>query len=150
METYIHSIPGRLRLRDQQLKADPAATDDLQRELRELPGITSVDFHPASSSLVVHYDPNTHAPEQMLFAMRAHGYLHGDFKTNLQPAASEAGKQSMRGKLGTLLVRNVSRAAVRSVAGYALEAAIIRLVPAAALPLLLLPLARKVRTGISA
>src|SRR5580692_6231855 len=146
METYIHSIPGRLRLRDQQLKADPAATDELQRELRELPGIAKVDFHPASSSLVVHYDPGTHAPEQMLFTMRAHGYLHGDFKTNPQPSSSaepSADKQSMRGKLGTLLVRNVSRAAVRSVAGYALEAAIIRLVPAAALPLVLLPLARR-------
>src|SRR5580692_11726467 len=104
METYIHSIPGRLRLRDQQLKADPAATDELQRELRELPGIAKVDFHPASSSLVVRYDPSTHAPEQMLFTMRAHGYLHGDFKTNLQPSAAteepSANKQSTRGNLG--------------------------------------------------
>ena len=141
MKTYIHSIPGRLRLRDEQLKADAAATDELQTELRKLTGILAVDFHPASSSLVVRYDPGTHAPEQMLFTMRAHGYLHGDFTTNLKP--SGANKQSLRGRLGTLLVRNVKDVAVSSVAGYVLEAAVIRYVPAAALPLLLLSLARR-------
>ena len=92
MKTYIHSIPGRLRLRDEQLKVDPAATAELQTDLRNLPGILAVDFHPASSSLLVRYDPTTLAPEQMLFTLRAHGYLHGDFATNLKP------KQTMRGK----------------------------------------------------
>ena len=137
VKTYIHSIPGRLRLRDEQLKVNPAATNELQTELRNLPGIQAVDFHPASSSLVVRYDTTTLAPEQMLFTLRAHGYLHGDFTTNLKP------KQTMRAKLGTLIVRNVKEAAVSSVAGYVLEAAVIRYVPAAALPLLLLSLARR-------
>jgi hypothetical protein len=140
VKTYIHSIPGRLRLRDEQLKVNPAATEELQIDLRKLPGILAVDFHPASSSLLVRYDPSTHAPEQMLFTLRAHGYLHGDFTTNLKPSKT---KQRLRGKLGTLLVRNVKHAAVSGVAGYVLEAAVIRYVPAAALPLLLLSLARR-------
>jgi len=137
VKTYIHSIPGRLRLRDDQLRVDPVATDALQAELRTLPGILDVDFHPTSSSLLVRYDTGTLAPEEMLFTLRAHGYLHGEFTTNLKA------KQTMRGKLGTLLVRNVKEAAVSSVAGYVLEAAVIRYVPAAALPLLLLSLARR-------
>ena len=150
METYIHSIPGRLRLRDERLKADPAATEKLQSELRELTGITTVDFHPASGSLLIRYDPGTHAPEQMLFTLRARGYLHGDFRTNLQPSSGaepSAPKQSRRAKLGSLLVRNVKQAAMAGVAGYVIEAAVIRFVPSAALPLLLLELARRGRTN---
>jgi hypothetical protein len=140
MKTYIHSIPGRLRLRDEALKADSSATQALQTDLRQLPGITAVDFHPSSSSLVMHYDPDTLAPEQMLITLRAHGYLHGEFKTNVRPPAA---KQSSSGKLSSRIVRGVKDAAISGVAGYLIEAAVIRYVPNAALPLLLLSLARK-------
>jgi hypothetical protein len=61
VKTYIHSIPVRLRLRDEQ-QVDPAATDELQTELRNLPGIQAVDFHPTPSSLVVRYETTTLAP----------------------------------------------------------------------------------------
>lgn len=53
MKSIVHSIPGRLRLRSERLKADLTATTELQSILRGLGGVSRVEFHPSSSSLLV-------------------------------------------------------------------------------------------------
>lgn len=148
MKSYVHTIPGRLRLRSERLKADLAATTELQSTLRGLGGVSAVEFHPRSSSLLVYYDPSTDTAQEMLFIFRERGYLDDGFSTNLQPASAIVpltGKGGKRRNLGTVLVNNVKQVAVSSVAGYLLEAAIIRFAPPAAIPLMLLPLIRRSR-----
>jgi hypothetical protein len=147
MKSYLHSIPGRLRLRSERLKADPSATAELQSLLGTVPGINTVEFHAHSTSLLVHYDPNTDAGEQTLIILRERGYFDDEFKTNQDPNALAtrpiAGKVSRRKSLSTLLVSNVKHVAMTGVATYLLEAAIIRFAPPVAIPLMLLPLVRR-------
>jgi hypothetical protein len=147
MKSYLHSIPGRLRLRSERLKADASATAELQSLLRTLPGITTVEFHAYSSSLLVHYDAKTDAGEQIVLILRERGYFDDELKTNQAPDAVAirplAGKIGRRKSLSNLLVSNVKHVAVTGVATYLLEAAIIRFAPPVAIPLMLLPLIRR-------
>jgi hypothetical protein len=152
MTSYVHSIPGRLRLRSERLKADLAATAELQSRLRNLAGVTKVEFHATSSSLVVYYDPDMDSEREMMVLFLDYGYLRDGFKTNQQPIAAtkSSARKSGRRNLANLLVSNVKHVAATSVATYLLEAAIIRFAPTAALPLMLLPLVRRGRPEASA
>jgi hypothetical protein len=51
----VHAIPGRIRLKIQKLKNDPAAVNEVVARLRKLPGIDRVEASPTTGSVVVSY-----------------------------------------------------------------------------------------------
>ena len=139
MTTYIHSIPGRLRIRAQRLTSDAGLRD----ELRKLPGVSGVELRSASSSLVIRYDASSLAGEQALFLLEKGGYLDEEFETNVKPPKVVKPNSD----LGSRLVSHVKKAAIASVTSYLIESAIKRFAPPGAK--LLLPLVRGARSAIS-
>lgn len=53
----VHALPGRVRLKLQQLKNNIAYAGPLQRRLLEVPGVTHLEANPKTGSLLIHYDP---------------------------------------------------------------------------------------------
>ena len=55
METYIHHLPGRLRVRLDRAK-NPAVASSLDQTLRTTPGVSSVRVSVTTGSVLIHYD----------------------------------------------------------------------------------------------
>ena len=53
----VHALPGRVRLKLQQLKNNVAYAGPLQRHLLEVRGITHLEANPKTGSLLIQYDP---------------------------------------------------------------------------------------------
>jgi hypothetical protein len=52
-----HYIPGRLRFSIRQLHGDAALGGKIAADLADVPGITKVEYHPASTSVLVLFEP---------------------------------------------------------------------------------------------
>ena len=53
----IHTLPGRIRFRIPMIEGqDPEVIDSVEKELKRLPEINSVDLNPISGSLVFEYN----------------------------------------------------------------------------------------------
>lgn len=64
-----HYIPGRLRIAVAQVKHNPALAQDIQRSLGSLPGITGVEAHPTTGSVLILFDG------QLLAGREAHNRI---------------------------------------------------------------------------
>jgi hypothetical protein len=54
----LHALPGRVRLKLPQLKHNTSYAADIQRDLLKVSGITHLEAHPQTGSLLIEYDPN--------------------------------------------------------------------------------------------
>lgn len=61
----VHAIPGRIRLKIQKLKNDPASAKEVVARLRKLPGIDRVEVNPVTGSVVVSYGGGTSGSEEI-------------------------------------------------------------------------------------
>ena len=61
----VHAIPGRIRLKIQKLKNDPAAAKEVAARLRRLPGIDRVEASPVTGSVVVSYDTGASVSDEI-------------------------------------------------------------------------------------
>ena len=52
-----HYIPGRLRFSARQLRANNGLGEKIVNEISKVPGITKVEYHSASTSILVTFDP---------------------------------------------------------------------------------------------
>jgi hypothetical protein len=52
----VHHVPGRLRVRVEEIRHDRAAAVRLARLVETAPGVKSVKANPLTGSLVIHYD----------------------------------------------------------------------------------------------
>jgi copper chaperone CopZ len=65
MQSYCHSVPGRLRIKIPQLRHQPARGERTKRILQGIDGVTSVTFNPLTGSLVVLFDSDRTAAERI-------------------------------------------------------------------------------------
>jgi cation transport ATPase len=75
MNVYIHNVPGRLRVKIPSIKHlnDEAKKVESLFEFRE--GIERVRANTLTGSLTITYDPDRLSADQLLTALREHGYL---------------------------------------------------------------------------
>lgn len=57
MNSYVHHVRGRLRVRVPELKGRPEHAARLQNAITTRPGVTGVQFQPITGSVIVHYRP---------------------------------------------------------------------------------------------
>jgi hypothetical protein len=81
----LHALPGRVRLKLHRLKHNTSYAAKIQRDLPQVLGITHLEAHPQTGSLLIEYDPN------VLEALSLHpsvssclGLPLSDFKKNGQ------------------------------------------------------------------
>jgi len=133
VKTYVHDIPGRLRVRAERFKSHPAETEELKKIVQGLSGVTFVEYRPASGSLLLRYDPASGAGNQVLMLLSERGYFPEESSEAINPATKM--------KFSDRVVKEVRDAATATIATYVLEVLIIRFAPPAIL--LMLPFVRK-------
>jgi hypothetical protein len=74
MGTYVHHVPGRLRVKAAGVRDGRRAAEAVAR-VRALEGTREVALNPRSGSLVVLYDSARLAPETILDALKAAGLM---------------------------------------------------------------------------
>lgn len=87
MSTYLHHVPGRLRVRLPALARDPRRVVEITALIGAQEGVTAVEFNSRAASLLVRYDPARLGPEVLLERLRVAGAM-GLGPT--APAAAEA------------------------------------------------------------
>lgn len=65
METYLHSTPGRLRVKHPKLRGPSSSTELLETSLDALTGVASASVNTRTGSLLVHYDTRILHPEDL-------------------------------------------------------------------------------------
>src|SRR3954465_13473825 len=72
---YLHSIPGRLRVKVPEVKRSPEAAMRVERRLGELEAVREVRANPLTGNILVLYDPGGTGPERIIEALRPPGSL---------------------------------------------------------------------------
>jgi len=88
MNTYIHILEGRIRVKVPEVKGDPVNSALVVRIMHQLQGVTQVHANPMTGNVLVLFDATRIRPEHLIQALQAHGYLTRPEVTSLQSAAS--------------------------------------------------------------
>lgn len=75
MAHYIHSIPGRLRVKIAKVKSRPGTVEALEGLLGCLHGIDTVSINPLTANALITYCPKTIQSHEILDMLRRKGFL---------------------------------------------------------------------------
>jgi Heavy metal associated domain 2 len=75
MSHYVHSIPGRLRVRSRAFRNHAENAQTALSLLRDLEGVRSVDANLTTGSLLIRYDAGIVGPTRLLGALVARGWI---------------------------------------------------------------------------
>ena len=96
MSNYIHSIPGRLRIKSAAVKKNPVEAGKVKALLAPVSGIQSLDVNPLTGSVLIRYNSHEIAESRILWTLTQAGYFdpakavtHDDV---LHSALTRAGK----------------------------------------------------------
>lgn len=73
--TYVHHVPGRLRVRSPLVKKNERQAFSAITWLRSLPGVYSADANTVTGSLTLRYDPAQTAGVNLMAALKEAGHL---------------------------------------------------------------------------
>ncbi len=76
--SYVHAVPGRLRLKSRALASENRAVRAACHAWRTLPGVEDVTHKPRVSSVIVLHDPAVVDTEALLMVARDHGLAPAD------------------------------------------------------------------------
>jgi copper chaperone CopZ len=75
MSHYVHSIPGRLRVRTPKLKHSTIQAKKVEAVLHDFGGVDDVSVNVVTGSIVILYDPDLVQAEAILKKLQDHRYL---------------------------------------------------------------------------
>lgn len=75
MSNYIHSIPGRLRVKSSLLKKNPSDAKRVQRLLKSTRGVESFEVNLVTGSVLVRYNPTKITADMLLQRLAEAGYF---------------------------------------------------------------------------
>jgi hypothetical protein len=75
MSDYVHSIPGRLRVKSAIIKKNPAAAGKIRVSLSPTPGVRQVDVNLLTGSVLIHYDFQGVSADELLRKLNQAGYF---------------------------------------------------------------------------
>jgi hypothetical protein len=85
MSDYVHSIPGRLRVKSAVIKKNPGEAKRAQRLLKSIRGVQSSEVNVLTGSVLILYDPTRLSADVLLQRLASAGYFevpasvtHGD------------------------------------------------------------------------
>lgn len=78
MSTYVHHVPGRLRIRTAAVKRNPEAAARARQSLSAVAGVLSAEANSVTGSVTLRYDPATISQHDIVAVLRRAGYAHGN------------------------------------------------------------------------
>jgi copper chaperone CopZ len=111
MNSYLHVLDGRLRIKVPEVKRAPLKAADVVRTLRNLEGVTYVQANPTTGSVLVLFESGLITPEQIVQALQQIGCL-----ATTAPAGEQNSTQKGIGqKLTETVVQTLFERAVQQV-----------------------------------
>jgi hypothetical protein len=89
MSHYVHSIPGRLRVRSRAFRKQPDKAETARSLLGNLAGVRSVDANAITGSLLIRYDEEIVNSARVLSALAAEGLIEHLPSPGPSPQASK-------------------------------------------------------------
>lgn len=105
MSHYFHHVPGRIRIRSREFRANLARAKELESRLRETEGVHAVRVNERNGSLTIQYEADGDTATRVVGLLSAEGFVPSG---RAAPTTSAAG--------GDDLVATFSRAVVGAVA----------------------------------
>lgn len=113
MTEYIHSVPGRLRIRSSLLRSGSGHRGELLRNLRRLSGVDDLRLNHKSGSVVICYQPAQVTVEQIIAAFEQHKCVTHTVTRKAQTTTrSAAGSVNISPVPWQMLTRQVGKVAV--------------------------------------
>ncbi|NTU48428.1 MAG: heavy-metal-associated domain-containing protein [Syntrophobacteraceae bacterium] len=117
MSTYIHNVPGRMRVKIPHMKRNQSSAEELQRILNQIEGIDSTAVNTLTGSIVINYDSRLIGPNRILNALKDKGYVDPSkaMMTNddvIESAVSKAGGVLGKALLGLLVEKTFEGSAL--------------------------------------
>lgn len=107
MGYYIHSVPGRLRVKTPQIKGNQENARDVEGLLKCFQGVDKASANTLTGSIVVNYDSKAVSDRSIIDLLEDKGYFKSDKAlTNdqyIHGAASKAGKLVWDGVFGSFV-----------------------------------------------
>ncbi len=75
MSYYVHSVPGRLRIKIPMVRCEPGVGREVVEIVEHIRGVRHVEVNPVTGSVVVRYDPKWTRSEEILEVLQKHGYF---------------------------------------------------------------------------
>jgi copper chaperone CopZ len=101
MSHYLHELPGRLRIRIPALRQSSHKARNIERSLKNLPGVHSVSINPVTGSLLVYFDPECIQSRAIL------NILHREKCITSTTAVSQAPEDNALDKMGEAVSKAV-------------------------------------------
>ena len=84
MDSYLHVLDGRLRVKVPEVKRAPRKAAEVVRALQSVAGVTYVQANPTTGSVLVLFDSSHITPAHIVQALRDTGYLTTAVSTDVQ------------------------------------------------------------------
>jgi hypothetical protein len=95
MKSYVHHVPGRLRVRIPALRNNPYEIENVSAILN-IRGTYKIKANPLTGSLVITYNPDMITAHQLLDIMVAQGYYRADQTITLDAKLNRASHRAAR------------------------------------------------------
>ncbi|SPF43251.1 hypothetical protein SBA4_3010012 [Candidatus Sulfopaludibacter sp. SbA4] len=118
--SYLHHIPGRIRVRVAGVKHNPARASALKEWLQSLKGVERVDVNTLTGSVLIHYSATVTCGDRLIARMRER---EGISAGNAEPAPA---RRTPRGLKPAPRRLGIERVVARAILGCLAEAAIER------------------------
>src|SRR5208283_6187264 len=73
--TYIHNVPGRVRIKSAVLKRNPDSVNEIRKALSTIVGIGTVDINLTTGSILIHYNPRVTNCEEIVVFLKRGGFF---------------------------------------------------------------------------
>lgn len=107
MSYYLHSVPGRLRIKSPAIKGRPEAAAGVQVAMAGIEGVEAVTINPLTGSIVVTHEAVNGTRERILDALMRMGHFEASKAVThdqyIKDKASKAGKVIGRVVMGTFV-----------------------------------------------
>jgi|SRR5208283_1884591 len=73
--TYIHNVPGRVRIKSDDLKRNPDFVNAIREALSTIMGIGTVDINLTTGSILINYNPKVTNYEEIVVFLKRGGFF---------------------------------------------------------------------------
>ncbi|MCG6878867.1 MAG: heavy-metal-associated domain-containing protein [Deltaproteobacteria bacterium] len=94
MRYYMHSVPGRLRIKIPAIKGHPEKARNIQALLSEIEGIESIRANTATGSIVVKYEPGRLLSERIPSILTENGHFDKTQTFSMDHAVHESSSKA--------------------------------------------------------
>jgi hypothetical protein len=110
MSNYVHSIPGRLRVKSALIRKNSGEAKKVEQLFRSVPGVQSLDINLITGSILVGYNPREVSSDMLLQILSETGYFEAPKAVNhdevIHSTLARAGKAIGSAVIGALEIEH--------------------------------------------